>query len=444
MTRVTTTSAQYASGDWRAAVTPSGVVVVDSAATPDLVVRLWAALDAGQGLHGMLDALTAGHAGAFSTLPPFAIVLREAGATRIAVRGAVTVTVAGATLSGSGVTTWSEQLISGDDAVRISTPGAVGDDLDLVVRDGIVRASVIELQWATDAASTGEVPAVAVPVVDVPVVEVPLSSATVVPTKDAEPEPEPLPEQVVEVVDASAIEALATDVPEAAASAPVVELPVAPDADPLAGWLVDSLPSFGVPVVAPTADAELDLDASALADTRVVRPDEALTREPAEAAPAVDEVVVEQRGDHDGETISLAQARALREAAARTGDTVPPLAPPRMPAPGRLRLSTGAIVPLDRTVVIGRRPRSTRVSGTDLPRLIAVDSPQQDISRSHLELRVEGDTIVATDLQTTNGTMLLRAGSSPTRLHPGEPTVVVPGDLLDLGDGITVDVEELA
>ena len=73
----------------------------------------------------------------------------------------------------------------------------------------------------------------------------------------------------------------------------------------------------------------------------------------------------------------------------------------------------------------------------------AVDSPQQDISRSHVELRVEGDSILATDLHTTNGTTLLRSGVDPMRLHPGEGTVVVPGDVIDLGDGITVAIEEL-
>jgi len=126
-------------------------------------------------------------------------------------------------------------------------------------------------------------------------------------------------------------------------------------------------------------------------------------------------------------------------------DSVPaPLAPPRPPAPGRVRVSTGQVLPLDRTVVIGRRPRSTRVSGTDLPHLVAVDSPQQDISRSHVELRVEGESIVATDLRTTNGTTLLRSGADPVRLHPGEGTVVVPGDVLDLGDGITVAIEGLS
>ena len=39
--------------------------------------------------------------------------------------------------------------------------------------------------------------------------------------------------------------------------------------------------------------------------------------------------------------------------------------------------------------------------------------------------------------------MLLRSGSDPVRLHPGEGTVVVPGDILDVGDGITVAVEDV-
>ena len=105
-------------------------------------------------------------------------------------------------------------------------------------------------------------------------------------------------------------------------------------------------------------------------------------------------------------------------------------------------MSSGQVVLLDRTVILGRRPRSTRASGTDLPHLVALDSPQQDISRNHVEVRAEGDTLLATDLNTTNGTTLHRRGAEPVRLHPGEATVVVAGDVLDLGDGVTVAVED--
>src|SRR6185503_17750508 len=81
-----------------------------------------------------------------------------------------------------------------------------------------------------------------------------------------------------------------------------------------------------------------------------VRPEEELDEPESPSA-------LETAGDHDGATISIAQARALRAAAPE------PLAPPRPPAPARIRLSTGQVLSLDRTVVIGRRPRSTRVSG---------------------------------------------------------------------------------
>ena len=98
---------------------------------------------------------------------------------------------------------------------------------------------------------------------------------------------------------------------------------------------------------------------------------------------------------------------------------------------------------LERPVVIGRRPRSTRASGAELPTLIAVDSPEGDISRSHVEIRAEGEHVLVTDLATTNGTVLRRSGQDPVRLHPNEPTMVVSGDVLDLGDGVTVTFEDL-
>ena len=105
---------------------------------------------------------------------------------------------------------------------------------------------------------------------------------------------------------------------------------------------------------------------------------------------------------------------------------------------------TMVVVDLDRTVIIGRRPRSTRASGENMPHLVAVDSPQQDISRSHLEIRPEADSVVVIDLRTTNGSTLLRPGADPVRLHPGEQTLVLSGDVVDLGDGVTVTFEGLA
>ncbi|MEK8225706.1 FHA domain-containing protein [Oerskovia sp. M15] len=91
------------------------------------------------------------------------------------------------------------------------------------------------------------------------------------------------------------------------------------------------------------------------------------------------------------------------------------------PSLGRLTLSNGQVVELDRPVVLGRRPRTTRAQSNDLPRLVAVPSPEQDISRSHVEIQLEGWHVLVCDLNTTNGTTLHRPGQPPRRLHPGSP-----------------------
>ncbi len=152
------------------------------------------------------------------------------------------------------------------------------------------------------------------------------------------------------------------------------------------------------------------------------------------------------QGDHDGSTISADELRAMRQQPASADETptaVIPVADAPTAGAGRIRVSSGQVVALDRTVIIGRRPRSTRASGANLPHLIAVESPQQDISRNHLEVRPEGDTVVVIDLHTTNGSTLLRPGADPVRLHPGEQTLVLTGDVVDLGDGITIAFEDL-
>ena len=112
------------------------------------------------------------------------------------------------------------------------------------------------------------------------------------------------------------------------------------------------------------------------------------------------------------------------------------------PPLGTAHLSTGERILLERTAIIGRRPRASRVSGNDVPQLVTVPSPQQDISRSHLELRLEGWHVVALDLGTTNGTTLFRTGYDPLRLRAREGVVLYDGDVLDLGDDVHVTFRE--
>ncbi|MDR1266087.1 MAG: FHA domain-containing protein [Propionibacteriaceae bacterium] len=118
----------------------------------------------------------------------------------------------------------------------------------------------------------------------------------------------------------------------------------------------------------------------------------------------------------------------------------------RIPRPvlGQLKLSTGELIPLDRPVVFGRRPKAARFSNADLPRLVAVNGPRQDISRSHFKIDLDEWSVLASDAGSTNGTVLRRAGQPDRRLRPGEQVVAQAGDLYDLGDGVTIKVVELA
>lgn len=149
-------------------------------------------------------------------------------------------------------------------------------------------------------------------------------------------------------------------------------------------------------------------------------------------------------GDHDGETVSVDQLRALL--AGREESPAAPSSQLGAPAarPARLLIPGQSPITLDRGAIVGTRPKLSRVQAGFAPHLVAVSSPSGEISRSHVELRVEGATVLAVDLNSTNGTMLLRRGLDPMRLQPLEPNILVAGDRVDLGDGVVLDFEGLA
>ena len=106
-----------------------------------------------------------------------------------------------------------------------------------------------------------------------------------------------------------------------------------------------------------------------------------------------------------------------------------------------LRASDGSSAQLDRPVLIGRAPSTDR-SDNRAPRLMTVPSPNHDISRTHLEVAPDGWQIVATDLNSTNGTILVRPGGvDRQQLAPGEPVPVQVGSVIELGDGVSVLID---
>ncbi|WP_154605144.1 FHA domain-containing protein [Arthrobacter sp. AQ5-05] len=113
------------------------------------------------------------------------------------------------------------------------------------------------------------------------------------------------------------------------------------------------------------------------------------------------------------------------------------------PRLGRMHVSTGEVLDLDHSLIIGRQPSVSRVQGGVMPRLVQVHSASGDISRSHVEVRLDGWEVLLVDLQATNGTVLVREGQAPRRLGQGEQAILLNGDIAELGDGVSLLFEGL-
>jgi hypothetical protein len=100
----------------------------------------------------------------------------------------------------------------------------------------------------------------------------------------------------------------------------------------------------------------------------------------------------------------------------------------------------GATYWIDAVTYVGRRPSSPRIMYGQMPRLIRVASPKQEVSGTHLELRQLGSSVVATDMRSTNGSIVSAPGAGPFKLRQGESVVVAPGTLLDIGDGNILEI----
>ena len=191
----------------------------------------------------------------------------------------------------------------------------------------------------------------------------------------------------------------------------------------------------------PPAEPEVEpapLDAHDTADHPAVPPSTG-SAEPEPQPPP--ELKPDPETDHDGLT---------RAGGWTSGPPAPPGIPGQEPAPAvtrtvaRLLVSTGESVEVDRVVVVGRAPEARRYPLDEQPRLVTVPSPQQEISSTHVEIRpgtgADHGSAVVTDLGSTNGTVLVQPGLAPEDLRPGVPVALLPGAVVDLGDGLTIAV----
>ena len=95
-------------------------------------------------------------------------------------------------------------------------------------------------------------------------------------------------------------------------------------------------------------------------------------------------------------------------------------------------------------MVVGRAPQP-RGFGDEQTLLISVPSPHQEISATHLEIRpgvgTDEGAAVVTDLGSTNGTLVVQPGLPAEDLQPGIAVQLLPGAVVDLGEGATIRVD---
>jgi len=199
-----------------------------------------------------------------------------------------------------------------------------------------------------------------------------------------------------------------------------------------------------VPVVpavpAVVAEAPAPLAEATIADPAVLdTPDVTLLRgaESHDDAEPAEPVEPAEPGDHDGLTIMSSELSGRRSVAPPAADPRPPMkASPRY----FVELADGRREDLAVPIVVGRAPSADSASRSAHPRLVVVPSAEQDISRSHVLVAVEGDTVVVTDLHSRNGTVVVNPGAQPQKLRRGEPTALIVGSAIDLGDGVVMTV----
>lgn len=485
---------RWTQGNDHGLVWEHGLAVLSGSVEPEAARRLWTELAEGGDLAAFLKALSAGTGADLLSLPDFAIALRSAGGGwQLAARGCLQARAGDAAVRGDGISTWAERSVAGPGAVSVGAGEASGEQRPIVA--GLVPAAVLD--WDGSAQTpVARIGRVAEPrPLDVRAAVNPTTPADPPAPSAAEPldaaaqeqEPEGEAEQPAPGGESGLPADQPTMAPEAAPEQPIEpdadsddrHSPASPDALVEQDAAASSAPAvadagwFAPPVgegrfarqFAETAPVYLDAPGSELADAGLI----------VSVPKAAAMVVEEDEGDHDGHTM-MATLADLGELADPVNEMAPPDAgdgplvlsmvcanghanppqratctvcgaelsgePVRVPRPslGIVRMPNGDRLELNAPVIVGRNPRADRMNGSAQPHLVPLS--QGHVSGMHLELRLEDWNVLAVDLHSTNGTFLRRQGEAPVRL--GErPELLVTGDVLDLGHGVQLVVEQL-
>lgn len=100
---------------------------------------------------------------------------------------------------------------------------------------------------------------------------------------------------------------------------------------------------------------------------------------------------------------------------------------------------TSTVVPLDVPVVIGRRPGPPRPTEHPAPRRVVIPADRVDVSARHARIERLGESLVVSDLGSTNGVVVHWSSGSSLRLRPAESCAVLPDAIIVLGDGVEIE-----
>jgi FHA domain len=422
--------ATYTPGDWLVLSGPTSLVLLEPPTHEwaALTNTLWEEVVASSSIVDLADRLASFK---IDALPSFGAFFWTADGMRSLVRGHISVidlATGKEVANGAGIQTWSEVGLAGVSHIRVDTPydgDATLLELPLVV--GAVRASSIVLDASEQS------------LLDSPQGE----SAPAEASAPGLPPTEPLPDLVAPSP---------SEPSQHAAPEPVVEMDGAAATEHTAELSVDEIAALQnadtqlLPSPFDGPEAEVHRDAAAPVDSTA--PDSAsdTAAEPVDAGPT--SVPSPDDGIQDSAILAvLCQNRhanppssmSCRVCGSPLGSRVPQFV--AGPVLAVLRASNGSTAEVDRPVLIGRAPSPDRSSSRS-PRLMTVPSENHDISRTHLEVAPEGWQIVVTDLNSTNGTVLIRRGAvDRQQLVPGEPVPVQLGSVVELGDGVSVLID---
>lgn len=420
-------------------------VVVGPTVDAEVRAQVVQVVTGGRGLDGLLDLMASlGRA----RIPSFGCAVAEDRATRVLVRGDISVSVAGGEefVANPDLSTWREELVLGRNFSFVTNGSEVlhwqrsdATTADVVSSDGGPDGSASSADQRPPArapASTSEASGPSDLIVGVPDV-LRANRADVADTGESG-SPEALASRTVGAVDAVDDRTVMPRQP----SAPVAEndssppAPVRPAAPAASGSVPAAAPSWPadspVNAMAPGATASTADDAS---DRTVIRGVSAgsATRGDALPAPPSDLLggirFVRCQAGHP----SPVHAEHCRTCSQPVIDTTVHVATSLVIA--RLVFDDGTIIELDRPQIIGRSPTVSADSHLgDLVGLHAIPDPEHQLSRSHLEVALDDWSITVTDLGSINGTWLTNPGKEPVRLRPNTPYMVVLGAQVQLSD----------